>query len=360
MLEYSESFREGEPAIMRITEGKLRGLQAVSTNKGIIAAAAMDQRGSLKKSIAKEKGVDPKEVTPAMLAEFKITVSRILTPYASAILLDPEYGLEAVKARAKGTGCLLAYESTGYDQTQEGRIPQLIPGWSVKKSIEAGADCIKILMYYTPFEKEEVNQIKHDIVRQVGEECAREDIPFFLEFVGYEPERGDEKGLAFAKKKPEVVRKSMREFSKPEYQVDVLKVEIPVNLQYTEGTEASRSRKEEGFAYTREEAKAHYRACAEASSKPFIYLSAGVSDEQFRESLALAIEANIPFNGVLCGRATWKDGIPHYAKGGVAAFEKWLRDRGVKNIQALNKILEQGAQPWYARYGGLDRIQATA
>ena len=345
---------------MQMTEGKYKRLLAVSTKKGIIAAAAMDQRGSLKKSIAKARGVDPKEITPAMLSEFKAIVSKVLTPYASAVLLDPEYGFEAIKARAKGAGCILAYELTGYDQTQPGRIPELIPYWTVKRAIDVGADCIKILMYYTPFEKKEVNDIKRAFVMRIGAECAYYDIPFFLEFVGYDPDGGDEKGLAYAKRKPEIVRESMKEFSKPEYLVDVLKVEIPINLQMTEGTKASQFKAESAFAYTREEAKKCFRECAQVTTKPFIYLSAGVSDEEFRESLLLAIESGVPFNGVLCGRATWKEGIPHYAKGGASAFESWLLDRGVKNIQALNEVLERGAQPWYSRYGGLDRIQVVS
>ncbi len=341
---------------MEMTEGKYKRLLAVSTKKGIIAAAAMDQRGSLKKAIAKAKGVDAKEITSQMLSEFKSCVSRVLTPYASAILLDPEYGLEAIKVRAKGAGCLLAYELTGYDQTQEGRIPQLIPHWTVKKAIEVGADCIKVLLYYTPFDPKDVNDIKHAFVSRIGAECAYYDIPYFLECVGYDPEGKDEKGIDYARKKPQIVKESMREFSKPEYCVDVLKVEIPINLQFVDGTGAFQKKGGEA-AYTREEAKKLFRDCAQATAKPFIYLSAGVSDEEFRESLLLAIEAGIPFNGVLCGRATWKDGISHYAQGGRAAFEKWLLDRGVKNIQALNEVLDRGARPWYERYGGLDRIQ---
>ena len=339
---------------MQITEGKYKRLLAVSTKKGIIAAAAMDQRGSLKKAIAKARGVDPKEITSSMLSEFKTIVSKVLTPYASAILLDPEYGLEAVKARAKGAGCILAYELTGYDQAQPGRIPELIPYWTVKKSIEAGADCIKILMYYTPFEKQDINAIKQAFIIRIGAECAHYDIPFFLEFVGYDPDGGDEKGLAYAKKKPEIVRESMKEFSKPEYLVDVLKVEIPINMQFTEGTKSFKGTK----AYTRKEAIQFFRETAQAAKKPFIYLSAGVDDDEFRESLELAAESGVSFAGVLCGRATWKEGIPVYAKQGVKALEDWLRDRGVKNIQALNTVLEKAAKPWYEIYGGQPAVHA--
>src|SRR5678810_705750 len=86
---------------MKITPGKQKGLQAVSDSRGVIGAAAMDQRGSLMSAIAKDKGIDKKAVTPQMMAEFKEAVTRILTPHASAILLDPEYGLSATKVRSK-------------------------------------------------------------------------------------------------------------------------------------------------------------------------------------------------------------------------------------------------------------------
>lgn len=98
---------------------------------------------------------------------------------------------------------------------------------------------------------------------------------------------------------------------------------------------------------------------AESAKRPFIYLSAGVSDDQFLESLELAVETGVNFAGVLCGRATWKEGIPHYARHGLKAFEDWLSDRGVKNIKALNEVLT-GAKPWHAKYGGKEKIQVTA
>jgi tagatose 1,6-diphosphate aldolase len=62
---------------------------------------------------------------------------------------------------------------------------------------------------------------------------------------------------------------------------------------------------------------------------------------------------------VLCGRATWQEGIPVYAREGVGALEAWLEDRGVKNIEALNQVLARGAQPWWTVYGGKDNIQVA-
>ena len=66
-----------------------------------------------------------------MMSEFKIAVTKVLTPHASAILLDPEYGLPASKARSSNAGLLLAYELSGYDNTQPGRLPDLLPHGTV-------------------------------------------------------------------------------------------------------------------------------------------------------------------------------------------------------------------------------------
>jgi tagatose 1,6-diphosphate aldolase len=331
---------------MKISEGKLRRMKALSNERGIIAAAAMDQRGSLQKALATARGVDVKEITPEVMSEFKIAVSRILTPHASAILLDPEFGLEAGRARASGSGLILAYELSGYDNTRPGRLPDLLPHVSAKRIVDWGADAVKILIYYSPFDDAAVNDVKHAFVERIGAECETCEIPFFLEFVGYDPKGGDERGVEYAKAKPEIVKRSMEEFSRPQYRVDVLKVEVPVNAEYVEGSSVYRGPK----AYTREEALKHFREAAAVAGKPFIYLSAGVSNPQFVESLNMASEAGTDYSGVLCGRATWKDGVPIYAKQGLKGLEEWLGHEGVKNINAVNAAV-QTARPWYEKLG---------
>ena len=336
---------------MQLSEGKIKHLNALSNKNGVIAAAAMDQRGSLRKAIAKAKNAPEDQVSNEMMQEFKETVSRILTPHASAILLDPEFGLPAAKARAKNAGLLLAYEESGYDNTKPGRLPDLLPHLSAKRIKDLGADAVKILIYYSPFEKEDVNDIKHAFIERVGAECEHNQIPFFLEFVGYDPQGGDEKGLEYAKKKPDVVIKSMEEFGKPQYHVDVLKVEVPVNAQYVLGSSIYRGE----AAYSRQQALDLFRKAADVAQKPFIYLSAGVDNAQFVESLNMAAEAGTDYSGVLCGRATWEDGIPVYATQGVKALEDWLSNEGVKNINAVNDAIKP-AKPWYAKAG----VAATA
>jgi tagatose 1,6-diphosphate aldolase len=325
---------------MKLTPGKLRGLKAVSNGRDVIAAAAMDQRGSLQKSLAKERGgtADGHD-----LEVFKTLVTDTLTKYASAILLDPEYGLPAAQHR-NGKGLLLAYEKTGYDATTAGRLPDLLDVWSVRRLCEAGADCIKILLYYTPFDTTAVNEFKHAWIERIGDECRAHDIPFFLEFVGYDEHGEDEKTVAYARKKPSIVAGAMEEFSKDRYGVDVLKVEVPIVMEFVEGTRAYKGES----AYTRAEALSLFRSVGETTEKPFIYLSAGVSNPVFIETLELAAESKVAYNGVLCGRATWKDGIPIFAKQGPDAFRDWLNTTGVENIQNVNKALES-ATPWTSK-----------
>jgi tagatose 1,6-diphosphate aldolase len=294
---------------MKLTPGKLAGLKAVSNERNVIAAAAMDQRGSLQKSITKERG---SEASSHDLEVFKTLVTETLTRYASAILLDPEFGLPAA-AQRNGKGLLLAYEKTGYDAATPGRLPDLLDVWSVRRLCEAGADCIKILLYYTPFDKPGINDLKHAWIERIGDECRAHDVPFFLEFVGYDENGADEKTVAYAKKKPSIVAGAMEEFSKPRYGVDVLKVEVPIVMEFVEGTRAFKGE----AAYTRAEALELFRS----------------------------VGSGVAFNGVLCGRATWKDGIAIYAKEGPDAFQKWLGTTGVENIQNVNKALE-AATPW--------------
>ena len=74
-----------------------------------------------------------------------------------------------------------------------------------------------------------------------------------------------------------------------------------------------------------------------------------MSNAEFTETLELAAETGVKFNGVLCGRATWKDGIPIYAKQGAAAFRKWLETEGVQNINNVNERLK-AATSWHSIY----------
>ncbi|HGO5802348.1 TPA: tagatose-bisphosphate aldolase [Streptococcus equi subsp. zooepidemicus] len=321
---------------MTLTRNKKVYLEKVS-RKGIISALAFDQRGALKRMMAAHQDTEP---APWQIEALKALVSEELTPYASSILLDPEYGLPATKVRDEKSGLLLAYEQTGYDTTTTSRLPDCLVDWSVKRLKEAGADAVKFLLYYDVDGDEYINQQKQAYIERIGSECQAEEIPFFLELLTYDEAILDNQSVAFAKLKAHKVNEAMKVFSAKRFGVDVLKVEVPVNMAYVEGFA-------EGEAvYSKEEAIQAFRDQEAASHLPYIYLSAGVSASLFQETLVFAAEAGARFNGVLCGRATWSGAVAVYMSEGEEAARQWLRTEGFQNIDRLNQVLEKTASPW--------------
>ena len=278
---------------------KLDYLNKLTDDKGVISALAFDQRGALKRMISKYQSEEP---TVEQIERLKEIVSEELTPYASSILLDPEYGLPAAQARDDNAGLLLAYEKTGYDATTTDRLPDCLVEWSVKRIKEQGADAVKFLLYYDVDGSGFVNLQKQAYMERIGSECAAEDIPFFLEILAYDENIEDNGSLEFAKVKAHKVNGAMKVFSQDRFGVDVLKVEVP-----------------------------------------YIYLSAGVSAKLFQDTLEFAYEAGARFNGVLCGRATWAGSVQVFIEQGEEAAREWLQTEGRKNIEDLNEVLNRTA-----------------
>lgn len=313
---------------------KQKYIKQISNDKNIINALAIDQRGALKKMINKYQD---RPASAEQISEFKKIVSAELTPYTSAILLDPEYGVSAAQVKDVDAGELLAYEQTGYDITVPGRLPDLLPGWSVQRLKDQGADACKFLLYYDVDETKKINQQKQAFVERIGAECKAAELPFFLEIVTYDATITNNRTKEFALKKPHKVNNAMRVFSNERYGVDVLKVEIPVDMDFVEGYATKE------IAYTQKEALAYFKKQARSTKLPFIFLSAGVSANSFQETLRFAKKGGSTFNGVLCGRATWAEGVEAFIKNGETAARQWMRTQGRKNIEELNTVLEENA-----------------
>ncbi|MCL6574150.1 MAG: tagatose 1,6-diphosphate aldolase, partial [Bacillus sp. (in: Bacteria)] len=178
-------------------------------------------------------------------------------------------------------------------------------------------------------------------VERIGSECVAEDIPFFLELVSYDATIENVNSIDYAKIKPHKVIEMMKEYSNPRYNVDVLKVEVPVNMNFVEGFA------EGEYLFTAEQAKHYFIEQSDATHLPYIYLSAGVSAQLFQETLEFSSQAGAEFNGVLCGRATWKNGVQPFAEKGEEAGNDWLQNEGKENITNLNSILEKTAKSWF-------------
>ncbi|MBA8760557.1 tagatose 1,6-diphosphate aldolase [Staphylococcus schleiferi subsp. coagulans] len=306
-----------------------KDLSRLVDDKGIYAAIAVDQRGALRKLLGAQ-------ASDHNLSLFKKLVSEVLTPYGSSFLVDPEFGIEAAQANATTSGLILSYEQTGYDATRPGRLPRLIENASVKRLKDAGADAVKFLLYYDVDEPDDINTKKQAVIERIGAECEAESIPFLLEILTYDDTIGDEKGVEYAKVRPHKVNEAMRVFSEPRFQVDTLKVEIPVNMNFVEGFGSE-------SLISQSEASEAFKAQDAATDLPYIYLSGGVSAQLFMDSLQFAADHGARFNGILCGRATWKGATRVLVEKGEAEAKAWLEHEGLENLKALNEVNQKTA-----------------
>ncbi|MDG4922343.1 tagatose-bisphosphate aldolase [Glaesserella parasuis] len=305
-------------------------MKKLCTKEGIIAALAIDQRGALRRMMGDD-------ITAQQVSEFKTLISQELTPYASSILLDPEFGWAASEKRDANCGLIMAYEKTGYDKTAVGRFPDLIDDVSVYRLKEKGAEAVKLLIYFDIDEPHEINDRKAAFVERVASECNAEQIPLFLEILTYDGSNEDK--VYNAKVKPHKVIEAMKFFADKRFGVDVLKVEVPVVMSYVEGFTDGE------VLYGQAEAAEFFKEQSEATDLPFIFLSAGVSAKLFQQTLEFAHQAGSQFNGVLCGRATWAGGAEAYKTEGVEAARQWLKTQGKQNISELLEVLERTATP---------------
>ena len=322
---------------MKMTPGKLAGMKAVADDRGVIAAAAMDQRGSLQKALAKEKGGDVGDQRDRGVQDAR---HRGADPARERDPARSRVGHSRQQAAARRTpGLLLAYEKTGYDATTEGRLPDLLDDWSVRRLKEAGADCIKILLYYAPSDPAKINNLKHAWVERIGDECRANDIPFFLELIGYE--KGvDEKSLAFAQKKPEIVTGSMEEFTKDRYGADVLKVEVPVNMKFVEGTQAVRRR--EGLLASGGDGRV---PAVRGGHDQAVHLPVGRRQQRRVHRDAGARERSGHARSPACcaDARPGKTGLPFTASRAATAFRSWLRRSGREEHRERQRPPEGGA-----------------
>jgi len=333
---------------VKLSSGKLRGLKMLADNEGRFRMMAIDQRGSLQRMLAQTLKKDPQEVGFKDLASFKKLVVKVLSPYSSATLIDPVYGYpEAAKYFPKNVGLLLATEQTGAESAGKSgkeKKSHLQPDWDISKTKKAGANAVKLLMYYRDDASLDVVQHQKNIILKVGNDCEKYDLPYVLEIVSYPFKDDEEKDNAtFAKRKPQIVMAYTKEFSKPEYKVDILKIEFPANLKYgKEFCEGEFDGKKREAVYDLSEVKDYCKQLTNLSSVPWVILSAGVDIEEFLINVQIATDNGA--SGFLGGRAIWKDAANYYPD--LERMEEWLSTSGADNFRRLYDAFKN-ATPYF-------------
>jgi len=309
--------------MIKLSVGKLRGLQQLANDKGIMTMCALDHRGSLKRMLG---GGHPEKVSYQTMVEFKLDLCRILASYASAILLDPIYGAgQAIAAGIlpKSTGLLVSLEESGYSGDAEGRITNLLPDWNAKKIKRMGASAAKLLLYYRPDVSVAPKQL--DTVKKLVEDCLTQDIPLVVEPLSY-PVKEDKQG--FARIKPQLVVETAKQITASP--IDILKAEFPADLEYE-----------------KDKNKLQDLCCElnQASRVPWVILSAGVSYDLFYQQVEIACQAGA--SGFLAGRALWQEATQ------ASRDERlnFLKSTVVKRLERLTELANAYGTPWYTKLG---------
>jgi len=319
---------------MNISIGKLRGLQQLADSKGIMTMCAIDHRGALKRALNEKNSA---AVSYQDIVDFKLDLCQAVAPFASAILLDPEYG--AGQAIAAGLlpgpkGLLVSMEKTGYSGDSNARITELLPGWSVKKAKRMGASAVKLLIYFRPDIKDVASK-QLDLVARLAAQCIIEDIAFLVEPVSYpieEKERiiqGGTSSKKFAEIKPGLVIETARQITT--LPIDVLKAEFPADIKFEQ---------DEGKLLG---------LCQElnqASRLPWVLLSAGVDFNSFQKQVEIACKAGA--SGFLAGRALWQEGAQIRSREERMNF---FQNTAAPRLKKLAEIADSYGKPWYSRLG---------
>lgn len=316
---------------MRISIGKLRGLHQLADSKGIMTMCAIDHRGALKRALNEK---NPAEVTYQDMVDFKLDLCQAVAAFASAILLDPEYG--AAQAIAAGIlpgskGLLVSMERSGYSGTSSARTSELLADWSVRKAKRMGASAVKLLIYFRP-DLKDIAAKQLDLVARVADQCLEEDIAFLVEPVSYPVQEGAASAREFAELKPRLVIETARQITA--LPVDVLKAEFPADHRFEQDEERL------------------LKLCQqlnEASRRPWVVLSAGVDFKTFRRQVEIACKAGA--SGFLAGRALWQEGARISGRGERMDF---FRNVAAPRLKELAEIADKYGKPWYWKLGTED------
>ena len=261
------------------------------------------------------------------LETFKKLIITSLGQYATTILIDSEFGPHLISRYPKQCSPMMAFEADVYHISDEDRITKLPDNIKVSDFSRLGYKVLKFFMYYAPNDNIEINEQKQKIIENIGKECVKNKISFLMEPLVYDPIKRPG-SLDYAYLKPQLVENATKTFSNPKFNINYLKVEVPVDLSFVEGFGDPIIKQKEAIKFFKD-------ASIAASGIPLLYLSAGVSFEWFKASLNMAIKAEVDCSGFMCGRAIWSEAIKVFGEQGEEGLNSWLNTTGQNRLNEL-------------------------
>lgn len=288
-----------------------RALTNLARPSGALAMVAVDQREALRGMFAAHQSTP---VPDSQLTQFKVDVARELSPFASALLVDQEFGIDAIidqKALAPTCGLIAAADllvgPAGGAATDTAVDPDVDP----MRMRDIGSVGLKFLVLWRNDESPE-SRLK--LVDEFNQLCTKSGLPSIIEVIVKPP---TDSSRSFDREEELII--AAKEAST--WNADLYKAEVPF---HGEG---------DLLAITR-----NSQRITEAVGTPWVVLSNGVKAPFFADAVKACAQGGA--SGFLAGRAVWADIV------GSADIPAALREVSIPRLEKLAEIVDQYARPW--------------
>ncbi len=295
------------------------GLGALARPSGAFAMVALDQRESLRTMLAEHASGD--EVPDQALTDFKVEAVRALSPHASAVLVDVEFGLAPIVdagVLAPGTGLIVAADLL--TQPPGGIVEGTAVDTAVfeAESVVAVADAYKLLVIWRPNR----DRAERDAtVRAFLDACRERGRPGIVEGIV----RADPGVRLTPAEHVDLVVEAAGELGA--LGPDLYKAEVPT-LGLTDAETTARAAER----------------VTEVLRCPWVVLSNGVRPERFADAAIASCQGGA--SGFLAGRAIWIDSV------GEKDQRAHLESVAAPRLAALAERVDWVATPWHEAVGG--------
>jgi sulfofructosephosphate aldolase len=245
---------------------------------GAMTMLALDQRGSMRTILAGYG--DESHITDADVVAFKKTAAQVLASMASGVLLDLEFGREAIAALPKNVPLILSGDK--FDQPVGKPVTNSVvdPEVTVETIHKTGAAAVKFL---TIWRRDSGVEARAEQISRFVELARRAGVISLVEGLVRMP---NDEPFPDARSHGEAVLAAAREIAA--FRPDIYKAEVPGYRKGDLGIVGDYSRKLTALL-----------------DCPWVVLSSGVDAQDFPEGVRLAVAGGA--SGFLAGRAIWAD-----------------------------------------------------
>ena len=281
-------------------------LKDIMRASGGFAMLAVDQREAMRLMFTAAGAKSP--VTNSVLTDFKVNAAKILSPYASAILLDQQFCYrQVVEQNAVSPGCAMIVAADEFIPGNGIPVDSVVIDKKINPQAvkQDGAKALKLLVLWR---SDEDAQQRLGMVKEFNELCHSSGLLSIIEPVVRPPRRGDNFD------REQAIIDAAKELG--DSGADLYKVEMPL---YGKGS--------------RQELLTASQRLNENINMPWVILSSGVDEKLFPRAVSVAMTAGA--SGFLAGRAVWSSVI------GLPDTELMLRDVSAPKLQRLSDIVDE-------------------